>query len=380
MERSAGLIDRMIQWSIGNRLLVLVAAVAVLGYGGFTAARMPVDVFPDLTAPTVTIVTEAHGLAPQEVESLVTIPIESVTNGAAGVRRVRSASGVGLSIVWVEFDWGTDIYRARQVVSEKLQLVGRQLPADIGPPTLAPISSIMGEILFIGLSSEKRRPMALREAADWLVRKRLVSVSGVAHVFTIGGELKQFQILLDPQKMAPHGITAEQVMAILRGANQNATGGFFVRGAQESVIRGLGRLHSRDDLAALAVGVNDGVPIVVEQIAEVRVGPALKRGDASINAEPGVVIGVLAQPGVNTLELTRRIDTRLDEIEPTLPSGMVLERNLLRQADFIDTAVDNVAVALRDGAILVAVILLLFLGNWRTTVVSLRSATNGNGR
>jgi CzcA family heavy metal efflux pump len=374
MERPASIIDRIIQWSIRKRLVVLLAAAALLGYGAFTAARMPVDVFPDLTAPTVAVVTEAHGLAPQEVETLVTIPVESVTNGATGVRRVRSASGVGISIVWVEFDWGTDIYRARQVVSEKLQLVGGQLPGDIGPPTLAPISSIMGEILFIGLTSDEagqRGPMELREAADWLVRKRLMSVSGVAHVITIGGELKQFQILLDPHKMGRHGVSAEHVMEVVRGANGNATGGVFVRGAQESVIRGLGRLHSRDDLAAVAVGVEDGVPVLLGQIADVRVGPALKRGDASVNGKPAVVIGVLKQPGINTLELTERIDTRLDEIETALPEGMKVERNLLRQADFIDTAVDNVAVALRDGAILVAIILFLFLGNWRTTIISL---------
>ncbi len=374
MDRPASIIDRIIRWSIDKRLVVVLAAAALLGYGGYTAANMPVDVFPDLTAPTVAVITEAHGLAPQEVETLVTIPIESVTNGATGVRRVRSASGVGISIVWVEFDWETDIYRARQVVSEKLQLVGGQLPSDIGPPTLAPISSIMGEILFIGLTAEEGSPtgpMQLRETADWLVKKRLMSVTGVAQVITLGGELKQFQVLLDPRKMARHGITTEQVMAALRHANANATGGFFVRGAQESVIRGLGRLHSRDDLAAVAVGVADGVPVVVGQIADVRLGPALARGEGSVNANPGVVIGVLKQPGVNTLELTARIDARLAEIEATLPAGMAVERNLLRQADFIDTAVDNVAVALRDGAILVAVILLLFLGNWRTTVISL---------
>lgn len=371
VQRSESFIDRVIQWSIANRLVVLLVAAALLGYGAFTAARMPVDVFPDLTAPTVTVVTEAHGLAPQEVESLVTIPIEAVTHGATGVRRVRSASGVGISIVWIELDWGADIYRARQVVSEKLQLASAQLPADVGPPTLAPISSIMGEILFIGVSSEQRSPMEVREAADWLVKKRLMSVSGVAHVITIGGELKQFQILLDPHEMAQHQVTAEDVVRAVRGANENATGGFYVRGAQETVIRGLGRLHSPGDLAALAVGVADGVPVLVEQIAEVRVGPALERGDASINAEPGVVIGVLKQPGINTLELTERIDARLDEIQDSLPGGMVVSRNLMRQADFIETAVDNVAVALRDGAILVAIILLLFLGNWRTTVISL---------
>lgn len=371
MERPASPLDRIIRWSIDQRLVVVLLAAALLGYGVFTAARMPVDVFPDLTAPTVTAVTEARGLAPQEVERLVTIPIESVTNGATGVRRVRSVSGVGISIVWVEFEWGTDIYRARQIVGEKLQLIGGQLPADVGPPTLAPISSIMGEILFIGLTSDQHDPMQVREAADWEVRKRLMSVPGVAQVMTLGGELKQFQILLDPHKMAQHGVTAEHVMSTVRRANANSTGGFFVRGAQESVIRGLGRLHSREDLAGLALGTTDGVPLRIGQIAEVRIGPALERGDASVNAEPAVVIGVLKQPGVNTLELTKRIDDSLDEIQRALPEGMTVERNLLRQADFIDAAVDNVAVALRDGAILVAIILLVFLGNWRTTVISL---------
>ena len=371
MERSPSLIDRIIEWSIGKRLVVLLLAIALLGYGGLVAARMPVDVFPDLTAPTVAVVTEAHGLAPQEVETLVTIPIESVTNGATDVRRVRSASGTGISIVWVEFDWGTDIYRARQIVSEKLQLATRQLPTDIGAATLAPISSIMGEILFVGLKSDTHTPMELREAADWLVRKRLLSVSGVAHVISIGGDLKQFQILLDSRKMAQHDISAEKVMDAVRRGNQNATGGFFVRGAQESVIRGIGRLHSTEDLAGLAVDVKDGVSIRIEQLAEVRIGPALKRGAGSVNAKPAVVIGVLKQPGINTLDLSERIDSSLDEIERTLPEGMSIERNLLRQADFIETAVDNVAIALRDGAILVAIILVLFLGNWRTTIISL---------
>jgi CzcA family heavy metal efflux pump len=371
MSKPESAIDRVIQWSIESRFIVVIAAAGLLAYGAWTALRMPVDVFPDLTAPTVTVVTEAHGLAPQEVETLVTLPIESATNGATGVRRVRSSSGTGISIVWVEFDWGTDIYRARQIVSEKLQVVREQLPEGMDAPTLAPISSIMGEILFIGVVSEAHEPMQLREVSEWQVRKRLLSLSGVAHVITIGGELKQFQVLVDPHKLVKMNVTLDDVVAAIGHASENSTGGFFVRGAQEAVIRGIGRVRSTEEIAGIAVAVRDSVPILVGHVAKVQIGPALKRGDGSVNGKAAVVVGVLKQPGVNTLALTAKIDAELDLIEPTLPKGMRIERNLLRQSDFIDTAVHNVSVALRDGAILVAIILFLFLWNWRTTVISL---------
>lgn len=365
------MMDHLIRWSLLNRLFVVVAAIAVSVYGGLTALRMPVDVFPDLTAPTVTILTEAHGLAPQEVETLVSFPIESAINGATGVRRVRSASGIGISVVWVEFEWGRDIYIARQIVNEKLQLVATQIPPGVGPPALAPISSIMGEILFLGLESDKHSPLELREAGDWVVRKRLLSLPGVAQVIPIGGGVKQFQVLVEPAKLRAYQVTLEEVIRALEESNQNTSGGFLVRGPQEWLIRGLGRITTSDDVARTAVGVRNGVPVLVGQVATVEVGPALKRGEGSANGRPAVILGVLKQPGANTLELTEEVDRTLDEIHRTLPKGMTIERKLFRQADFIRSAIRNVSVALRDGAILVAIILFIFLFNPRTTLISL---------
>ena len=363
--------DSLIRWSLKNRLFVVVAATAITIYGAVTAWRMPVDVFPDLTAPTVTILTEAHGLAPQEVESLVTFPIETAVNGATGVRRVRSASGVGISVVWVEFDWGTDIYIDRQIVNEKLQLVAAQIPPGLGPPTLAPISSIMGEILFLSLKSERHAPMEVRDTADWVLRKRLLSIPGVAQVISIGGGVKQYQVLVSPDKLQAFNVSLEQVMEALRQSNENSSGGFLVRGAQEQLIRGVGRIGSKEDVERAVVAVHEGIPVLVGQVAQVVVGPGIKRGEGSSNAEPAVVMGVLKQPGANTLELTQRIDQSLDEIQKTLPEGMKIDRQLFRQADFIQTAIQNVSDALRDGAILVAIILFLFLLNVRTTLISL---------
>jgi len=371
MRASGSILDQIIQWSIQRRLLVVLGAAAVMAYGTWTAVSMPVDVFPDLTAPTVTVVTEAHGLAPQETETLVTFPIEASVNGATGVRRVRSSSGTGISVVWVEFDWGVDIYRARQIVAEKLQGVQSQLPEDMGTPTLAPISSIMGEILFIGLTSETHSPMELRDIAQWDIRRRLKSLSGVAHVIVMGGDLRQFQVLVDPEKLLQHELSLADVIGAVSNSSENSTGGFLVRGAQEAVIRGLGRVSSIQELEDLVVRVRDGVPILLGQLSTIRIGAALKRGQGSVNAKPAVVIGVLKQPGENTISLTERIDVELASIEKSLPQGMAIERDLLRQADFIETAVDNVSTALRDGAILVALILFLFLWNWRTTIISL---------
>jgi CzcA family heavy metal efflux pump len=364
-------LDRVIHWSVQRRLFVLIAALAVSVHGAVTAWRMPLDVFPDLTAPTVTVVTEAHGLAPEEVESLVTFPVESAMNGATGVRRVRSASGIGISIVWVEFDWDTDIHVARQIVTEKLQTVTGQIPPDIKPPTLAPISSIMGEILFIGLRSDKHEPMEVREAAEWLVRKRLLGVAGVAQVVPTGAARRQYQVLLDPERLLRHQVTLDEVTASLEESNQNATGGFVTRGAQERLVRAVGRVRDRSDLERTVVALRGQTPVLLGQVADVVVGPGIRRGEGSASARPAVVMGILKQPGANTLELTRRIDAALGEIQKSLPDGMVLERELMRQADFIETSVGNVSTALRDGAILVAIILLLFLWNARAALISL---------
>jgi CzcA family heavy metal efflux pump len=363
--------DRLIQWSLANRLFVLVAALAISVYGAVEAVRMPVDVFPDLTAPTVTIVTEAHGLAPQEVETLVTFPIESAVNGATGVRRVRSSSGIGISVVWVEFDWGTDVYIDRQIVNEKLQLIVSQLPPDIGPPSLAPISSVMGEILFIAVSSASHSPLDIREVADWTIRKRLLAIPGVAQVVPIGGGVKQFQVLLEPQRLLAHRLSVEDVIHALGESNQNSTGGFYIHGAQESLIRGVGRITSGEDIDQVVVASRGGTPVRIAQLGRVVIGPGIKRGEGSANARPAVVLGITKQPGANTLALTGAIDRQLDDIQRSLPRGMTIDRQLFRQSDFIETSVENVTVALRDGAILVAVILFLFLWNVRTTIISL---------
>jgi CzcA family heavy metal efflux pump len=365
--------DRIIHWSIANRLLVVIASIGLVAYGVLVAARAPVDVFPDLSAPTVTVVTEAHGLAPQEVETLVTFPIESAVNGASGVRRVRSSSGIGISIVWVEFDWGTDIYIARQIVNEKLQLVASQLPPEIPPPTLAPISSIMGEILFVALRSDKHELVDVRTTADWVLRRRLLALPGVAQVVPIGGGVRQYQVQVDPDRLRAFDVTLEQVEKALAGSNQNSTGGFFVRGGQESLIRGVGRIASAADIEQTVIVVREGAPILIGQVAKVEVGPGIRRGEGSSNGKPAVVVAIQKQPGANTLELTERIDRELDAIQETLPVGMTIERNKVRQADFIETAVGNVAISLRDGAILVAIILFLFLLDLRTTLISLVS-------
>ncbi|MBA3458241.1 MAG: efflux RND transporter permease subunit [Deltaproteobacteria bacterium] len=365
--------DRIIHWSIANRLLVVIVSLGLMGYGAFIALRAPVDVFPDLTAPTVTVVTEAHGLAPQEVETLVTVPLESAVNGSTGVRRVRSSSGIGISIVWVEFDWGTDIYVARQIVNEKLQLVAAQLPPEISPPMLSPISSIMGEILFIAVRSDRHKAMEVRDTADWVLRRRLLALPGVAQVVPIGGGVRQYQVRVDPDLLRAFNVTLAGVEEALRDSNANSTGGFFVRGGQESLIRGVGRIASKEDIERTVIEVREGSPIVIGQVARVEIGPGIQRGEGSSNAKPAVVLAIQKQPGANTLELTTRIDRELDAIQKTLPEGMQIDRNKVRQADFIETAVGNVTTSLRDGAILVAIILFLFLFDLRTTLISLVS-------
>lgn len=372
--------NQLILWSIRHRLLVIAASLLLVAFGIDVTRRMPVDVFPDLTAPTVTVVTEAHGLAPEEVETLVTFPVETALNGASGLRRVRSASGVGISIVWAEFDWGTDIHLARQVVNEKLQLAAPQLPRDIPPPTMAPVSSVMGEILFLALRPAEAAPegpardeqlMALRSTADFTLRKRLLAVAGVSQVVPIGGAVREYQVLLRPGALNALGLTFEQVAEALRTTNRNAAGGFHVEGGQEYLLRAVGRARSLDDVAATPITVRGGVPITVGDVAEVRAGPRPKRGEGSANAEPAVVLAVMKQPDANTLALTARIDAALDEIERALPAGMKIERRLFRQSEFIEVAIRNVSVALRDGALLVAVILFAFLLNLRATLISL---------
>ncbi|MDX1384526.1 MAG: efflux RND transporter permease subunit, partial [Thermoanaerobaculia bacterium] len=364
------MLDRIIDWSLAHRLVVLFAAGLVLIAGGWAAATLPIDVFPDLTAPTVTVLTEAHGMAAEEVELLVTFPIETAVNGASGVRRVRSSSAQGISIVWVEFDWGTDIFRARQIVSEKLQLLSGGLPAGVDPPILAPITSIMGEILLVGMTSDQHSPMVVRSAADWTVRRRLLAIAGVAQVIPIGGQVKQYQVRVDPDALLLHGLSLGDVLRAAEGSNENASGGVYQESGREVLIRGIGRARSVDDIASTVVAVRDGAPVLLGQVAEVEIGPAPRFGAGSVNAEPAVVLSILKQPNANTLTLTERIDRELEEIQAQLPEGIEINRGIFRQATFISLAVANVVEALRDGAILVIVVLFLFLWNLRTTGIS----------
>jgi copper/silver efflux system protein len=365
------MLDSVIRWSIRNRLLVVATAALLLIAGIITAARMPVDVFPDLTAPTVTVLTEAHGMAPEEVETLVTFPIETAVNGATGVRRVRSSTSQGISIVWVEFDWGTEIFRARQIVTERLQLVGASLPAGAGPPVLAPISSIMGEIMLIAVTgTEAVSEMDMRVVADWTVRRRLLAVPGVSQVVPLGGEVRQYQVLVDPARLAAYDVSLHDVLRAAGTSNANASGGVFMESGQEYLIRGTGRVTSLDDIGSTVVAVSGGAPVLIRDVADVRIGPGVPLGRGSANARPAVIMSVQKQPDTNTLELTARIDRTLGEIEETLPPGMEINRGIFRQASFIETAVDNVLEALRDGAILVVLILFLFLWSFRTTFIS----------
>jgi CzcA family heavy metal efflux pump len=361
-------LDRLVRFSLRHQLLVAAAAGLLLLLGSVWIAGLPVDIFPDLSAPTVTVLTEAPGMAPEEVELLVTLPIESAVNGSPGVRRLRSVSADGLSVMWVEFRWGADIYRARQVVTERLQRV--ELPAQVGRPALGPISSIMGEISFIALTSETESAMELRRLADTVVRRTLLAIPGISQVVAIGGEVRQLQVTVHPTTLAQHGVALGEVLEAVARASRSPAAGFHVEGGQEYLVRGLGRARSPEEVAAAVVKVSQGVPLRVGDLAEVVWGPEPARGTASYRAGPAVVLSVQKQPGANTLELTEAIDQALARLEQVLPAGVIIEKENFRQADFIEVAVGNVTAALRDGAVLVILILLLFLGSLRTTLIS----------
>jgi len=363
------MLNKIIQWSLHNRLLVMIAASALLIYGGIVAVRSPVDVFPDLTAPSVTIVTESHGLAPEEVESLVTLPIEAAMNGTAGVHRVRSNSAIGISLVFVEFEFGTDIFRARQLVTEKLQQV--RMPEGVSPPLLGPISSTMGEIMMLSMTGKATSSMEVRSLADWVVRPRLLGVPGVSQVVIIGGEKKQFQVLVDPTKLADHGLTLEQVTEAVAASNANASGGFLERPNEELLIRGRARVNSPEDIANSVITVRNGAPILVGNVATVQLGPAQRRGDGGFNMQPAVVATIQKQPNANTLEVTEAIEKTLADLKSSLPPDVVIDTKAFQQADFIKRAIGNVKLSLIEGGIMVTVVLFLFLWNFRTTFISL---------
>ena len=369
------MIDWILRASLAHRAHVLALAGALLAFGLWRASSMPVDVFPDLTAPTVTVVTEAHGMAPEEAEQRITFPIEAALNGATGVRRVRSSTGVGISIVWVEFDWGTDVFHARQVVTEKLALVAAQLPPDVEPPVLAPISSIMGEILFLALTSDRHSPIELRTMADFTIRRRLLAVAGVSQVIAIGGDRRQYQVLFDPERLDALDLAPADVAEAVAGTNRSMSAGFLDVGGEELLVHGAGRVHpdparAIEEIGETVIATRGDTPIRVRDVAEVREGAAPKRGDGGFDGGDAVVLGIQKQPGVNTLELMGRLDAELDAIEGALPEGMQLHRHVFRQSDFIQVAVANVEAALRDGALLVILVVLLFLASGRASLVT----------
>src|SRR5215212_5035897 len=365
------MIDGLIRWSLRNRTIVLAFAAAFLLWGGYSISQMPVDVLPDLSAPTVTILVEGKGMVPTELESLVTFPIESALNGAAGVRRVRSATAVGVAVIWVEFDWGQDIYRARQTVTEKLNTVASTLPAGVETPFLAPVSSIMGEILFVALESSNHSPLELRTVAENVIRRRLLAVPGVSQVIPTGGGEKQYQVLVNAPRLRSYNVSLADVEGALKRANRNSSAGFMVAGGQEYLIQGVGRVRTEEEIGNVVITSVGTKPVLVRDVADVRVGEALKRGEGSHNAKPAVILGIQKQPGANTLELTRTLDATLDDIQKTLPTGMTIDRHIFRQADFIERAVTNLEHALRDGAILVIIVVLVFLMNLRAAAVTL---------
>lgn len=365
------MLNSIIKYSLKNRLIIMVVAVVLTIWGGWTAKNMDIDVFPDLTAPTVVVMTEAHGMAPEEVEKLVTFPIETALNGATNVRRVRSSSASGFSIVWVEFDWGMDIYRARQIVSEKLPAVKEVLPKDVGNPTITPQSSVMGEVMIFSITSDSIPPSDLRTLADWEIRPRLLSVSGVAQVTVIGGEYKEYQIMADPQKMKYYDVSLNDLIDASEQINENAAGGFYNQYGKEYTIRGKIRTENTQQLGQSVVKMNGDNPVRISDIADVHIGAAQKIGDGSYRGIPAVVITVNKQPGVNTIKLSKKLDAEIADMQRTLGTQITFNTDSFKQANFILTAIDNVKNALVEGSIFVIIILFIFLMNMRTTIISL---------
>lgn len=363
--------NAIIKWALQNRLIVIALAALLLVWGSYVALNLPVDVFPDLNKPTITILTEAEGLAPEEVETQVSYPIETVMNGVPGVTRVRSQSGIGLSIVYIEFDWGTDIYRNRQLVAEKLTEAREQLPEGVSP-FLAPISSIMGEIMLISVKSKdgSTGPLDVRTLADWTIRPRLLTIAGISQVIPIGGGVKQYQALVSPEKLKQFNVTIEDVATALERSNANSTGGFVDAQSQEYLVRNLGRFYSIDELKNTVVAYRNNTAVRLGDVASVEFGARIKRGDAGTNGLPAVIMSVQKQPGADTVDLTEKVDAAMRELQTTLPPDIEINTRLFRQANFIDNSIDNVVEALRDGAILVTIVLFLFLLNFRTTFIT----------
>ena len=375
LKHENGLLNGIIRFSLNNRMVILVIAALCLVAGIYSTMHTEVDVFPDLNAPTVVVMTEAEGMAPEEVERLVTFPIETAVNGATNVRRVRSSSATGFSIVNIEFDWGTDIYKARQIVSEKIAMVGADLPENVGNPTLGPQASILGELMIIGLTADTTSMQDLRTIADWTIRPRLLSTGGVAQVAVMGGDIKEYQILMDPGKMRRHGVSMDEVIYAVKGMNQNASGGTLYEYGNEYIVRGLLSTNDIDEMKKAVVKTSEnGLPITLDAIADVRIGPKTPvLGVASNDGKPAVLLTVTKQPNTNTLALTGRLDNALDELKANLPADVKINSQIFRQSRFIDSSIDNVKKSLIEGAIFVIIVLFIFLMNWRTTIISLIS-------
>ena len=365
------MLDKIIQFSLNNKYFILLCSILLIIFGVRTTQQMDIDVFPDLTAPTVVVMTDCHGLTSEEVERLVSYPIETAMNGATDVRRVRSTSSQGFSFVWVEFDWGTDISKARQVVSEKLVTVEGQIPAEVGQPVMAPQSSVMGEIFFVGLQSDSISPMELRDIAEWQVQPVIMSTNGVAQVTIIGGDYKQFQVLADPYKMDGYGVTMEELEQVCRSMSDNSSGSVVREYGNEYAVRGIARTADTSEMERTFVKMRNGQPVTVGDVARVTIAPAQKFGYGSANAKPAIVMSITKQPNANTLEVTEQIEQKLASMEKALPKGVTVNTHIFRQADFIHTSVSNVERALIEGSVLVVIILFLFLGNFRTTLISL---------
>ncbi len=365
------MLNKIINFALHNRLLTIAASILLLFMGAYTATKMEVDVFPDLTAPTVVVLTEAHGMAPEEVERLVTFQIETAVNGSGNVRRVRSSSSAGISMVWVEFNWGTDIYRARQIVSEKISVVANNLPLGVSAPVMAPQSSIMGEIMLISVTASTTPIMNVRTIADWNIRPLLLSLGGVSQVVVIGGEFKQFQILASPQKMNFYNISLNDLLKASQESNKNAAGGFMNEYSNEYIVRGIGRTNDLNELGRSVIKTVNGIPVKIADVAEIKIGSAIKIGDGSLKGNPAVIMTVMKQPGTNTLELTKKIDDALAELHKTLPADLQINTKIFRQADFINASISNIQKTLIEGSLFVVIILFLFLMNWRATVISL---------
>lgn len=375
LKHENGLLNGIIRFSLNNRMVILVIAALCLVAGIYSTMHTEVDVFPDLNAPTVVVMTEAEGMAPEEVERLVTFPIETAVNGATNVRRVRSSSATGFSIVNIEFDWGTDIYKARQIVSEKIAMVGADLPENVGNPTLGPQASILGELMIIGLTADTTSMQDLRTIADWSIRPRLLSTGGVAQVAVMGGDIKEYQILMDPGKMRRHGVSMDEVIYAVKGMNQNASGGTLYEYGNEYIVRGLLSTNDIDELKKAVVKTSEnGLPITLDAVADVRIGPKTPvLGVASNDGKPAVLLTVTKQPNTNTLALTGRLDNALDELKANLPADVKVNSRIFRQSRFIESSLDNAKQSLIEGAIFVIIVLFIFLMNWRTTVISLVS-------